>query len=386
MIVTSPVNMRDDDVFFIGASGRHKINTLSRDMQPSPRHRNSNYLSLPKKPVEKTRSSSDPHSQKHLLCVSKSPCPSVRSQKLDEANSRSGSRVSVKVYSTDSFDNLLKAKDVKRIDHDRRRCVDKENLMSHDRSKSCLVYIPTDPWVPNVEIDQIDHNSNTSRKTKKKGENRMKKLMSTKSPSRPELDDGFNGDDDPWVYDETIKTEKRSATFTKRSSRSFHAETTTMTTTTGKSGTVQPSHRSPNESHKSFPVTTLSYAQEPMLSLSPTLGYRTVDESNKFSGEQQRTSSKSQHLNVSNPNLLQPRHSFSSSSRRDDELPLNIRRLSEEIKCSSNYSIDRNFSSTASINQYTKSSEVMTTTTTSSSTTEKGAPVIFGDPLLETTC
>lgn len=353
-------------------------------MQPSPRHRNSNYLSLPKKPIEKTRSSSDPHSHKHMLSVNKSPCPSVRSQKLDDDRS---SRVSVKVYSTDSFDNLLKAKDVKRIERDQRR-VDKENLKSHDRSKSCLVYIPTDPWVPHVEIDQSfsNHNggnySTKSSKTKKKGENRMKKLMNTKSLSRPDLDEDFN-DDDPWVYDETIKTEKKSATFTKRSSRSFHAET-------GKSGTMQPSHKSPNESNKSFPSTNLSYtmqAQEPMLSLSPTLGYRTVDDNKATTVKQQRTSSSSktsnQHLNVSNPNLLQPRHSFSSSSRRDDELPLNIRRLSEEIRHSSNYSIDRNFSSTASINQYAKSGDV---TTTSSSTTDKGASVIFGDSLLETTC
>lgn len=370
-IVTSSVNINENEVFFSGGS-KHLTNTLSRDKQPSPRHRNSSYLSLPKKPLEKTRSSSDSHTHKIMLSV-KSPCPSIRSQKLEDE-----SKVSVKVYSTDSFDNLLIAKDVKRIDHDKRR-VDKPNLKSHDRSKSCLVYIPTDPWVPNIDIDQANYNNNNpkSSKTKKKGENRMKKLMNTKSLSRPDLDDVFN-DDDPWVYDETIKIEKKSATFTKRSTRSFHIET-------GKSGTMQPSHKSPNEINKNFPSTTLSFStqqKDPMLSLSPTLGYRTVDE-NKVTNMKQRTTSKSQHLNVSNPNLLQPRHSFSSSSRNDDELPLNIRRLSEEIKCSSNYSIDRNYSSTASINQYTKSSEI---TTTISSTTDKGAPVIFGDSLLETTC
>lgn len=339
-------------------------------MQPSPRHRNSNFLSLPKKPLEKTRSSSDSHTPKMMLSV-KSPCPSIRSQKLGEDHQH---KVSVKVYSTDSFENLC-AKDVKRTDHDKRR-VDRQNLKSHDRSKSCLVYIPTDPWVPN--IDQTNNNINTkSTKTKKKGENRMKKLMNNKSMSRPDLDEVFN-DDNPWVYDENIKTEKKSATFTKRSSRSFQIET-------GKSGTMQPSHKSPNESNKSFPSTTLSYStqqKDPMLLLSPTLGYRSVDE-NKATNMKQRSNSKNQHLNVSNPNLLQPRHSFSSSSQRDDELPLSIRRLSEEIKCSSNYSIDRNFSSTANINQNSKSSE---TTTTTSSTTDKDASVIFGDSLLETTC
>uniref|UniRef100_A0A182JS86 palmitoyl-protein hydrolase n=1 Tax=Anopheles christyi TaxID=43041 RepID=A0A182JS86_9DIPT len=36
-------------------------------------------------------------------------------------------------------------------------------------------------------------------------------------------------------------------------------------------------------------------------------------------------------LNLLNPNMLQPRHSFSTPSQRDDELQLNIRRLSEQI-------------------------------------------------------
>lgn len=36
-------------------------------------------------------------------------------------------------------------------------------------------------------------------------------------------------------------------------------------------------------------------------------------------------------LNLLNPNLLQPRHSFSTPSQKDDELQLNIRRLSEQM-------------------------------------------------------
>lgn len=36
-------------------------------------------------------------------------------------------------------------------------------------------------------------------------------------------------------------------------------------------------------------------------------------------------------LTVLNPNLLQPRHSFSTPSQKDDELQLNIRRLSEQM-------------------------------------------------------
>ncbi|XP_058056232.1 uncharacterized protein LOC131207627 [Anopheles bellator] len=36
-------------------------------------------------------------------------------------------------------------------------------------------------------------------------------------------------------------------------------------------------------------------------------------------------------LNLLNPNMLQPRHSFSTPSQKDDELQLNIRRLSEQM-------------------------------------------------------
>lgn len=324
----------------------------SKDVQTSPhRHRNSNYLSLPKKSCDQVK-------------IVKSPCPSVRSHKQHQIDDQ----VSVNYCLTDSIDNLTN--EVRKIEQFDFR-VDGMNLQS-SRSKSCLVYVPTDPWIPiNLDMDQTNNNnsnSNTkSMKSKKKGENRMKKLMTTKSLSRPDLDadDDEENDDDPWVYDETIKTEKRSV---KRTSRSFHSETSS-----GRSGTLQ-YKKSPNESNKSFPSSTLSYAhREPMLSLSPTLGYRTVDETQR--------NKTTQHLNVSNPNLLQPRHSFSSStttSKRDDELTLNIRRLSEEINRSSNYTNDRNFSSTANINQNLKIGDMTTTTTASK---EKGA-----DSLLETTC
>ncbi|XP_062537809.1 uncharacterized protein LOC134206138 [Armigeres subalbatus] len=49
-------------------------------------------------------------------------------------------------------------------------------------------------------------------------------------------------------------------------------------------------------------------------------------------------------LTVLNPNLLQPRHSFSTPSQKDDELQLNIRRLSEQMN---KYSSAGYFSQTA---------------------------------------
>ncbi|XP_050079354.1 uncharacterized protein LOC126567164 [Anopheles maculipalpis] len=43
-------------------------------------------------------------------------------------------------------------------------------------------------------------------------------------------------------------------------------------------------------------------------------------------------------LNLLNPNLLQPRHSFSTPSQKDDELQLNIRRLSEQMNAKYSHS------------------------------------------------
>uniref|UniRef100_A0A182PAD9 palmitoyl-protein hydrolase n=1 Tax=Anopheles epiroticus TaxID=199890 RepID=A0A182PAD9_9DIPT len=46
---------------------------------------------------------------------------------------------------------------------------------------------------------------------------------------------------------------------------------------------------------------------------------------------QQHQESTKVSLNLLNPNMLQPRHSFSTPSQKDDELQLNIRRLSEQM-------------------------------------------------------
>ncbi|XP_035918504.1 adenomatous polyposis coli protein-like [Anopheles stephensi] len=43
-------------------------------------------------------------------------------------------------------------------------------------------------------------------------------------------------------------------------------------------------------------------------------------------------------LNLLNPNMLQPRHSFSTPSQKDDELQLNIRRLSEQMNAKYSHS------------------------------------------------
>jgi hypothetical protein len=103
--------------------------------------------------------------------------------------------------------------------------------------------------------------------------------------------------------------------------------------------------------------------------MSPKLGYHAVTDDDNVKVKKK---SQNQYLNVSNPNLLQPRHSFSTSnSKKDDELTLNIRRLSEQIKHSSNYASYGNFAATVS----PKSGDM-----------EKKSASVLSDPLLETTC
>lgn len=228
----------------------------------------------------------------------------------------------------------------------------------NNRSTSCLVYVPSDPW---TKMEPS--------KGKKKGGNRMKKLMDVKSLSRPDL-----VDDDPWVYDEGRKTlkEKKSSSYRSSQSKSLHVES--------KSGTARPRlqrSKSPalldDENPKNPPSSPNNLSlKDPLSSLSPKLGYHSVPDDNNVKVAKK----KNQFLNVSNPNLLQPRHSFSTTtSKKDDELTLNIRRLSEQIKHSSNYASYGNFSSASIVNSSPKPGEM-----------DKKSASVLSDSLLETTC
>lgn len=226
----------------------------------------------------------------------------------------------------------------------------------NNRSTSCLVYVPSDPW---TKMDTT--------KSKKKGGNRMKKLMDAKSLSRPDL-----VDDDPWVPDENRKSKAdKCATYRSSQSKSLHIES--------KSGTARPRlQRSaspiffPDDNPKNPPSSPNNLSpKDPLSSLSPKLGYHSVPDENAA-----KPKKKNQFLNVSNPNLLQPRHSFSTStSKKDDELTLNIRRLSEQIKHSTNYASYGNFSSASTANTSPKPGEM-----------EKKSASLLSDSLLETTC
>lgn len=309
--------------------------------------------------LEKSNSLTDSKPPKQLRTTkSLSPRPPIKHQYAvtvsDEHNV-----VCLKVSPADDFDEVLN------------KTTRKESVISdsspegivgslqlddrhkYNRSTSCLVYVPSDPW---TKMDQ-------AKDKKKKGGNRMKKLMDVKSLSRPDLID-----DDPWVFDATRKA-KDSSTFQRQThSKSLHIET--------KSGTARPRlqrSKSPavftDENPKNPPTSPYNFSpKDPLSSLSPKLGYNSVPDDNNSKSKKKSN----QFLNVSNPNLLQPRHSFSTStSNKDDELTLNIRRLSEQIKHSSNYASYGNCSTTASTSPKPAEAE------------KKG---LLNDSPLETTC
>lgn len=309
--------------------------------------------------LEKSNSLSESKPPKKLRTTkSLSPRPPIKHQYAvtvsDEHNV-----VSLKVSPTDDFDAVLNdsTRNNLFVSDSSPEGVFVGSLQLDDRHKnnrstSCLVYVPMDPWTK----------METSR-TKKKNKNRTKKLVDVKSLSRPDL-----VEDDPWVFDECRRSNKSKTSTYQRHSQSKSVES--------KSGTSRPRlHRSKSpavvtdESIKNPPSSPVNLSpQEPLSSLSPKLGYNSVRKDNN-------SKKKNQFLNVSNPNLLQPRHSF-STPKKDDELTLNIRRLSEQIKHSSNYASYGNFTTeNTGITSPVKPGEM-----------EKKSASVLSDSLLETTC
>lgn len=331
----------------------------------------------PRAQLEKSNSLGESKPAKQLRTTkSLSPRPPMRHQAAvnDENNV-----VNIKVSPAD--DDACEESERRPLIKDKRKgdgIVDSLRFdeLQKNRSTSCLVYVPSDPW---TKMDQQQQSVKETTQ-KKRGENRMKKLMDVKSLSKPDLIDA--NDSDPWVLDETRKsrdtTSRKSATI-RHQSKSLHIDS--------KSGTARPRLQR-SRSPKDTPLSP----KDPLSSLSPTLGYNSVpdknrDRSKSSNGRKKQSQQQQQFLNVSNPNLLQqPRHSFSTSptsitsstagKTKDDELTLNIRRLSEQIKYSSTYGSYGNFHhATSSTVTSPKQIEGM----------EKSASLL-SDSLLETTC
>lgn len=336
---------------------------------PSPHH--------PRAQLEKSNSLGDSKPVKQLRTTkSLSPRPPMKHQ---SAVNDENKVVNIKVSPADDDEESEKRPLIKDKHQDVDGLVESLRLdeRQKNRSTSCLVYVPSDPWTKMDQQEQQNKSIKEPQQSKKRGENRMKKLMEVKSLSKPDLID--TNDSDPWVLDETRMsrdTSARKSATIRHQSKSLHIDS--------KSGTARPRlqrSRSPKESlHK-----------DPLSSLSPTLGYNAVPDKNVRSkssnGRKKQQQQSQQYLNVSNPNLLQqPRHSFSTSptslsatagKTKDDELTLNIRRLSEQIKYSSTYGSYGNFNHGTSSSNVTSPKQI--------EGMEKSASLL-SDSLLETTC
>ncbi|CRK94890.1 CLUMA_CG008382, isoform A [Clunio marinus] len=329
--------------------------------------------------LEKSNSMTESKNSKQLRTTkSLSPRPPIKHQHEREHEHEHNKMMSVKISPTDNIHKKSIKMDPKCLINDNNLAedvfgslrLDDRSSQKNNRSTSCLVYVPSDPWTK-MEA--------TNGKVKKRGENRMKKLMDVKSLSRPDLD--FN-DDDPWVYDESRKStkDKKCATYRSTHSKSLHFESKSGTARPRLQRSKSPSFIADENPIKNPPSSPNNLSPKDLLSsISPKLGYHAVPDENNDEKSQKK---KNQFLNVSNPNLLQPRHSFSTStstsSQKDDELTLNIRRLSEQIKHSSNYASYGNFPNAGAV--------TATTTSPKSGEMDKKSSSLLSDSLLETTC
>jgi len=347
------------------------------DSPPSPHH--------PRAALEKSNSLGESKPVKQLRTTkSLSPRPPIKHQtSLNDENN-----VVVKVSPAEDEgsekNELLTEKQINNKKADKIVESLKLDDWQKNRSTGCLVYVPSDPWTKMDSMSQQQPINDQPQKGKK-GSNRMKKLMEVKSLSKPDLID--DNDNDPWVLDEARKSRdksnKKSATY-RHQSKSLHIDTRST-------GTARPRLQRSKSPVLIAPLDDVQFSKgplspkDPLSSLSPTLGYHSVTDKNsrtKSNNNGRKKQNQQQFLNVSNPNLLQQsRHSFSTSpttltgNAKDDELTLNIRRLSEQIKYSSTYGSYGNFHGTSSAVTSPKQIEGM----------EKSASLL-SDSLLETTC
>lgn len=248
---------------------------------------------------------------------------------------------------------------------------------TNNKSTGCLVYVPSDPWLKMSDLEECKVNS-----LHKRNKNQFHKISKeTRSLSRGNIDplpmdpwiwrkppDSANGG--PRLSNSGIKKSPKKEVF--RQAKSFSATKFEL-----EGGEHTKSHRPKLQRCKSplfieddfVPPPPLSAPSSPFLkapenqfspppppytatqlppppvpshygvcSSSPVTSparnkpIANVIDAQHQQGPQIPQQAQRSFLDVVNPNLLQARHSFSSISQRDDELQLNIRRLSEQMR------------------------------------------------------
>lgn len=252
-----------------------------------------------------------------------------------------------------------------------------DDRYANNRSTGCLVYVPSDPWM------KMDSNDSKSEHYVARG----------KSGSKA------TSDNDPWIHrnseNQTSKSPKISrqnqrSGSSKLDDRSVHSRPTpqqrSKSPAINDEATNEPKHKS-----SLVDSSTENVVLSPQKSHSPTASVT-------LSPLDNTKRARNTLLSVNNSNLLQPRHSFSSPSQRDDELQLNIRRLSEQIKTggysattSSSGCVAPSTDFTSYLNQIKKEKTLMKGMRNGNgngngNNSGSGTIVVDADVVLETTC
>lgn len=290
-----------------------RADRATRNAATSPRleikHKSSPLRDNPNRILEKSNSLSEKKPQRVLRNTrSLSPRPPVKHQHAITVSDENDV-VSVKLSPNDEFveEEAKKLgtpspKKKSRSEHASPNLSDcggltYEDRFTNNRSTGCLVYVPSDPW---LRISDEEDAADTLRKKKKKDGKRVEK-----SHSRPNI---ALESDDPWVWKGPGDSKAR---------KSAYRQSKSLQSTAGEYSSLKLIPR------KETPVRPkLQRSKSPVI-----LGDL----------EESTPAHKAQTLSVANHFL--PRHSFSTSpTQRDDELQLNIRRLSEQIRHSPAYS------------------------------------------------
>ncbi|KAJ6639875.1 hypothetical protein Bhyg_12622 [Pseudolycoriella hygida] len=237
-----------------------------------------------------------------------------------------------------------------------------DDRYTNNRSTGCLVYVPSDPWMK-METDSKSDQS--------------VRIKST------------NDNNDPWVHRNSETQNSRSPKVSQQNQRpaSPKSDDRTLYSYLSESKSKSPAvNDEPTEAKHKTPLndsSTENLMLSPQKSHSPSASVTLSPQDNK------RT--KHALLSVNSSNLLQPRHSFSSPSQKYDELQLNIRRLSVQIK-TGGYSntptgcVAPSSDFTSYLNQIKKEKTLMKGIKISGNSGNGNNVVVDADLVLETTC
>uniref|UniRef100_A0A182MH36 Uncharacterized protein n=1 Tax=Anopheles culicifacies TaxID=139723 RepID=A0A182MH36_9DIPT len=201
-----------------------------------------------------------------------------------------------------------------------------------NRSTSCLVYVPSDPWTRMSASNSPLPSSKQQQKSKTLDN-------SSKSYGKPCLD--YMKNSDPWVWRSNVNLPERLAgKGGKKRTAALPHQTKSLTSTISRDDSDVSKHQpklcqqqSLGRFEKTLTIPGVDGSFDARKKITRPKLQRSKSPSfyEDFFQQPPSGGGGGGSLNLLNPNMLQPRHSFSTPSQKDDELQLNIRRLSEQM-------------------------------------------------------